>query len=355
MSIIKQKNTPLLLLFILQGGILLASSNTISGIHYEIMKRCYDNNSVMYQNYGGKGITVCDEWHDREVFRQWCLNNGYKTKMKLKRKDSSNNYCPENCLLSYVPKKRSDNDPVPEYIRKRKEKEGRDKIRESYGVPKPFSQLRIYKIYKSMIARCSESSSLSNSAMLQKKYYIDRGITVCDEWLGKIGFYKFYQWSMQNGYRDTLSIDRIDNDKGYSPDNCRWIPRGMQDRNKRNNVRYDYAGKKLLLIEICEKENVSYDALKYRAVKQGQDLDYAISEIRKHRARSERLHNKETNPTGYFVKSLRNRTGLTQKEFGAKYNISECTIQNWERGVIVPPKDKLNMLVELVDKEYKKD
>ena len=58
-----------------KGVLKMASLNTIGGIHYEIMKRCYDPNSVAYKDYGAKGIIVCEEWHDRNIFRQWCLDN----------------------------------------------------------------------------------------------------------------------------------------------------------------------------------------------------------------------------------------------------------------------------------------
>ena len=49
----------------------------------------------------------------------------------------------------------------------------------------------------------------------------------------------FYDWSMKNGYSKNLSIDRIDNNGNYSPENCRWADRGTQNRNKRNNIKYE--------------------------------------------------------------------------------------------------------------------
>jgi DNA-directed RNA polymerase subunit RPC12/RpoP len=61
--------------------------------------------------------------------------------------------------------------------------------------------------------------------------YGGRGITICDEW--KNDFMSFYAWAMTNGYSDELSIDRIDNDGGYSPENCRWTTSIIQNRNKR--------------------------------------------------------------------------------------------------------------------------
>ena len=65
------------------------------------------------------------------------------------------------------------------------------------------------------------------------KYYGARGITVCNEWME----YKvFYEWALQNGYKDTLSIDRIDVNGNYEPSNCRWATDTQQARNKTNNL-----------------------------------------------------------------------------------------------------------------------
>jgi hypothetical protein len=63
------------------------------------------------------------------------------------------------------------------------------------------------------------------------KDYGGRGINICEEWSKDVQ--TFYNWSVANGYKEGLTIDRIDNDKGYSPDNCRWVTMKVQRKNQR--------------------------------------------------------------------------------------------------------------------------
>lgn len=309
------------------------SKKTINDIYTRMIKMCYDPDFFMYNNYGAKGITVCDEWQDKENFKEWAISNGFKSGAKIKRINTLSNFSPSNCVVTDIPPiKKKDENEVPQYKINIEKRERDKKLRLSYGVPYHFSKNELYRRYRGIVSRTCGKNIKGSTGEIYKKYYTDRGIGLCDEWKGREGFYRFYKWSMENGYKEGLSIDRINNDKGYSPDNCRWIPLGMQTRNRRCNVRYDYHGEELLLIEICEKEKISYDALKYRVVKQGQDLDYAVSEIKKHKERMDYLNGDSTNPIGCALRRVREKTGLTQKEFSKKYCIGEKMIQDWESG-----------------------
>lgn len=119
-----------------------------------------------------------------------------------------------------------------------------------------LTQKRIYTIYNSMLARCNNPKSISY------KYYGAKGITVCNEW--ENSFKAFVEWSVSNGYNDTLSIDRIDNSKGYCPSNCRWIPLCEQAQNKTTTVKYTHNGETHNLKEWCNILNFNYVLAKSR-------------------------------------------------------------------------------------------
>lgn len=87
---------------------------------------------------------------------------------------------------------------------------------------------RLARIWKNMIARCYYEKNISYSR------YGAKGVTVCDSW--KDNFEVFKSWALKNGYADNLTLDRIDNSKGYEAVNCRWVTPKEQANNKTNNL-----------------------------------------------------------------------------------------------------------------------
>jgi hypothetical protein len=115
-----------------------------------------------------------------------------------------------------------------------------------------------------MIRRCYKEND--------KAYhnYGGRGITVCDEWLNS--YQKFYEWCIASGFQEGLTLDRIDNDKGYSPENCRWVTKKEQARNRRNNVMLTYNDKTMCLADWATTLKVSRECLA-RRLKSGWTVD----------------------------------------------------------------------------------
>lgn len=119
-----------------------------------------------------------------------------------------------------------------------------------------LSKTRIYGIWKNMISRCYREKDIHYKA------YGARGITVCDEW--KNDSSKFFEWAFANGYRNDLTIERIDNDKGYCPENCTWIPKEQQSKNKRQNIMITYEGKTMCASDWAKETGISASAIRYR-------------------------------------------------------------------------------------------
>lgn len=104
---------------------------------------------------------------------------------------------------------------------------------------------RLYETWQGMKKRCNNPNSKSY------KRYGAQGIKVCPEW--ENDFQAFCDWAMAHGYTDELTIDRIDNQKGYSPDNCRWVSWGDQAKNKKCNILIEHNGETKILSDWCRE------------------------------------------------------------------------------------------------------
>lgn len=130
------------------------------------------------------------------------------------------------------------------------------------------SRTMLYRCWNSMRQRCFCEKT---NGYLR---YGGRGITVCDEW--KNDFQAFYDWAIANGYKDGLSIDRIDVNGNYEPSNCRWITFAEQSNNRRTNHYITYNGETKTISEWAQILGMNYNTLRAR-IRCGWDIERAFS------------------------------------------------------------------------------
>lgn len=128
------------------------------------------------------------------------------------------------------------------------------KINKTHG----FSHTRLYEIWKNMRSRCLRTY---NTAY---KNYGGRGIKICKEW---DDFQSFHDWAYANGYSETLTIDRIDVNGDYCPENCRWISLEQQANNRRTNHFVVHNGERKSIAEWANELGFPYSKMKYRIQK----------------------------------------------------------------------------------------
>lgn len=127
---------------------------------------------------------------------------------------------------------------------------------------------KIYRQWAVMKRRCYDTKLKGYND------YGGRGISVCDEWLNN--FESFYQWAIANGYDETKSIDRINVNGNYCPDNCKWSTSKEQANNKRNNIILEYNGKSLTLKQWSEQDEVR---IKYGTLLRRYHLGWDVEDI----------------------------------------------------------------------------
>lgn len=130
---------------------------------------------------------------------------------------------------------------------------------------------KIYAVWSSMKRRCN----CKNKNSKYYKNYTARNIKLCDEWND---FLTFYEWAIKNGYQEGLTIDRIDNNGDYTPENCRWITNLEQQNNKRNNHFIEYNNEVHTIAEWSRILGIKYSTLANR-IQKGYDIEKVFEKV----------------------------------------------------------------------------
>ena len=128
---------------------------------------------------------------------------------------------------------------------------------------------RLYNIWRDMKERCYNPQNPSYI------YYGNKNVSICNEWLNDFG--KFRCWAKENGYAKNLTIDRIDVDGDYCPENCRWTDMFTQENNRTNNIKIFYNGKEYTLLQLSQISVVSYKTLHQRLFMYKWDVEKAVT------------------------------------------------------------------------------
>lgn len=128
---------------------------------------------------------------------------------------------------------------------------------------------RLYNIWSNMKQRCI------NPKGTMFEYYGGRGIAVCPDWLNS--FSSFQNWALSSGYTDELTLDRLDNDGDYCPENCHWIPMFEQAKNRRNIHNLTFNGKTMSVTEWGDVTGFGYHVIKDR-LRHGWSVERTLTE-----------------------------------------------------------------------------
>lgn len=254
-------------------------------VYYNMMNPCYNENSLLYNSFGGKGIKVCPEWHDKSVFYEWCKKNGWVPGMRVARKDNTKDFEPDNCYFAEQSCKKI-NKITP-----------KDLAHAAFG--DNIAKHPVYDNYCGMKQRCY------NPKHREYPLYGGRGIKICSDWLGKYGAIKFIIWSLENGYEDGLTIDRMNNDLGYSPDNCRWVDPVEQSKNRRNITLYEYNGKLMNISEIASASGINGGKLLYYVKEKNMEVNDAIEFIKEKEIENEKEKYKKAIENNKYNEKIR--------------------------------------------------
>lgn len=188
-----------------------------------------------------------------------------------------------------------------------------------------MSNTRLYQIWQSMKDRCYNPNN--------KRYnrYGGRGIAVCDEW--RKDFIKFYDWATENGYSSDLTIDRVDNDRDYSHSNCRWTTSTVQSRNRSSNIKVQYNGKVVTLVELSESTKIPYSVLSARYEREG-DTEMLTRPVNASTGRKRGENNNNAKITDDIAKNIKHKLdlGVPAIEIADHFNINKHIVYDIKRG-----------------------
>lgn len=188
-----------------------------------------------------------------------------------------------------------------------------------------MSNTRLCKIYYGIRKRCLNPKSSVY------KYYGGKGVKICNEWLDtENGSIRFIDWAKHNGYNDKLTIDRIDPNGNYCPENCRWITPKAQNNNRSNNILYSYNGETHNINEWCEILKLNYSTVYTRLFREKLPFEEAIKK-EKHDKNRKKLLCVELNKTFPSIKNAAQSIGTSSSNLIINIkNGWKCGGYHWE-------------------------
>ena len=144
----------------------------------------------------------------------------------------------------------------------------RDRVIETHKTVRAENET-LYNVWIGMKQRCNNQN---NSHYYR---YGARGIRLCDEWNNN--YESFYEWAVNNGYEYGKQIDRKDNDKGYYPENCRFVTQTENANNKSTTIRCSINGEERPLKELCKEYNINYYTVYSRIFRLKWDIEKALT------------------------------------------------------------------------------
>lgn len=185
---------------------------------------------------------------------------------------------------------------------------------------------KLYHVWASMKNRCNNP----NDAHFED--YGGRGVRVCEKWNGSHDYPNFKEWALKNGYKEGLSLDRIDVNGNYEPDNCRWVTQKVQTRNMRNNINITYNGETHVLYDWAKILNINPNTLYHRIV----TLKWSIEEAFEN-------HNTDNYISGLNKANEKNKENYSNKQALILNRIKELNSSNSPNKIINIIKDEYNI------------